>query len=96
MLLLLTANESDSLLRQEERDEVTILQQALLHYLDGNAESDPSLEFSKRFYLAQWYKDAVANAKVDASKAGKAPEIPRKFAKRTAHNPTCSHQPGHT
>ncbi|OQR79216.1 nipped-B protein-like [Tropilaelaps mercedesae] len=52
---------------KEERDEVTILQQALLHYLDGNIESDHSLEFSKRFYLAQWYKDAVANAKVDAA-----------------------------
>lgn len=46
---------------------MTILQQALLHYLDGNIESDHSLEFSKRFYLAQWYKDAVANAKVDAA-----------------------------
>lgn len=58
---------------------MTILQQALLHYLDNNAESDPSLEFSKRFYLAQWYKDAVANAKVDASKAGKTSEVPREF-----------------
>ncbi|XP_022651333.1 nipped-B-like protein A [Varroa destructor] len=57
---------------KEERDEVTILQQALLHYLDGNIESDHSLEFSKRFYLAQWYKDAVANAKVDAAQKSEA------------------------
>ncbi|XP_028966987.1 nipped-B-like protein [Galendromus occidentalis] len=61
----------------KERDEVTILQQALLHYLDGNAESDPSLEFSKRFYLAQWYKDAVANAKVDASESRDFFQYPR-------------------
>lgn len=51
---------------------MTILQQALLHYLDGNIESDHSLEFSKRFYLAQWYKDAVANAKVDAAQKSEA------------------------
>ncbi|KAK8788390.1 hypothetical protein V5799_021833 [Amblyomma americanum] len=48
-------------------DETQLLQRALLHYLDANLDSDPSLQFSRRFYVAQWYRDAMAEAKADKS-----------------------------
>ncbi|GBM90286.1 Nipped-B-like protein [Araneus ventricosus] len=46
-----------------KRDETQILQKALLQYLDSNAESDPALQFARRFYIAQWYRDAAAEIK---------------------------------
>ncbi|KAH7968220.1 hypothetical protein HPB52_007033 [Rhipicephalus sanguineus] len=46
-------------------DETQLLQRALLHYLDANLDSDPSLQFSRRFYVAQWYRDAMAEAKAE-------------------------------
>lgn len=50
------------------RDDIQLLQRALLHYLDANLDSDPALQFSRRFYIAQWYRDALAEAKQDKSK----------------------------
>ncbi|XP_064482067.1 nipped-B-like protein [Ornithodoros turicata] len=47
------------------RDEIQLLQRALLHYLDANLESAPSLQFTRKFYIAQWYRDALAEAKAD-------------------------------
>lgn len=47
------------------KDETQLLQRALLHYLDANLDSDPSLQFSRRFYIAQWYRDAMAEAKAE-------------------------------
>ncbi|KAF8784326.1 nipped-B-like protein [Argiope bruennichi] len=49
--------------RTAKRDETQILQKALLQYLDSNAESDPALQFARRFYIAQWYRDAAAEIK---------------------------------
>ncbi|GFT96763.1 nipped-B-like protein [Nephila pilipes] len=46
-----------------KRDEAQILQKALLQYLDSNAANDPALQFSRRFYIAQWYRDAAAEIK---------------------------------
>ncbi|GFU63535.1 nipped-B-like protein [Trichonephila clavipes] len=46
-----------------KRDEAQILQKALLQYLDSNAPNDPALQFSRRFYIAQWYRDAAAEIK---------------------------------
>ncbi|XP_051973110.1 nipped-B-like protein B isoform X2 [Xyrauchen texanus] len=38
-------------------DEVQQLQKALLNYLDENVETDPSLLFARKFYIAQWFRD---------------------------------------
>ncbi|XP_055932716.1 nipped-B-like protein A, partial [Argiope bruennichi] len=46
-----------------KRDEAQILQKALLQYLDSNAANDPALQFSRRFYIAQWYRDAATEIK---------------------------------
>ncbi|GBO38522.1 Nipped-B-like protein, partial [Araneus ventricosus] len=46
-----------------KRDEAQILQKALLQYLDTNAANDPALQFSRRFYIAQWYRDAATEIK---------------------------------
>ncbi|GIY52104.1 nipped-B-like protein [Caerostris darwini] len=46
-----------------KRDEAQVLQKALLQYLDSNAANDPALQFSRRFYIAQWYRDAAAEIK---------------------------------
>ncbi|KAK6494364.1 nipped-B-like protein [Huso huso] len=40
-------------------DEIQQLQKALLDYLDINAETDPSLAFSRKFYIAQWFRDTT-------------------------------------
>uniref|UniRef100_A0A3P8Z7Q6 Nipped-B protein n=1 Tax=Esox lucius TaxID=8010 RepID=A0A3P8Z7Q6_ESOLU len=40
-------------------DETQQLQKALLDYLDENAETDPSLVFARRFYIAQWFRDTL-------------------------------------
>ncbi|XP_059401039.1 nipped-B-like protein B isoform X2 [Carassius carassius] len=38
-------------------DEIQQLQKALLGYLDENVETDPSLLFARKFYIAQWFRD---------------------------------------
>ncbi|ROL54214.1 Nipped-B-like protein B [Anabarilius grahami] len=38
-------------------DEIQQLQKALLNYLDQNVETDPSLLFARKFYIAQWFRD---------------------------------------
>uniref|UniRef100_A0A1A8F8N9 Nipped-B protein n=2 Tax=Nothobranchius korthausae TaxID=1143690 RepID=A0A1A8F8N9_9TELE len=43
-------------------DETQQLQKALLDYLEENAETDPSLVFSRKFYIAQWFRDATTEA----------------------------------
>lgn len=58
------------------KDETQLLQRALLHYLDANLDSDPSLQFSRRFYIAQWYRDAMAEAKAEkADKTDKTDKV---------------------
>uniref|UniRef100_A0A672N8B3 Nipped-B protein n=1 Tax=Sinocyclocheilus grahami TaxID=75366 RepID=A0A672N8B3_SINGR len=38
-------------------DEIQLLQKALLGYMDENVETDPSLLFARKFYIAQWFRD---------------------------------------
>ncbi|KAM9138290.1 nipped-B-like protein isoform 2-T2 [Pangshura tecta] len=40
-------------------DEIQQLQKALLDYLDENTETDASLLFSRKFYIAQWFRDTT-------------------------------------
>ncbi|KAM4642931.1 nipped-B-like protein isoform 2-T2 [Amazona ochrocephala] len=40
-------------------DEIQHLQKALLDYLDENTEIDASLVFSRKFYIAQWFRDTT-------------------------------------
>ncbi|XP_068106831.1 nipped-B-like protein isoform X3 [Hyperolius riggenbachi] len=43
----------------EGEDEIQRLQKALLDYLEENTETDPSLVFSRKFYIAQWFRDTT-------------------------------------
>ncbi|XP_032433536.1 nipped-B-like protein A isoform X4 [Xiphophorus hellerii] len=43
-------------------DETQQLQKALLDYMEENAETDPSLVFARKFYIAQWFRDATTEA----------------------------------
>lgn len=43
-------------------DETQQLQKALLDYLEESAETDASLVFSRKFYIAQWFRDATTEA----------------------------------
>ncbi|XP_075040342.1 nipped-B-like protein isoform X2 [Mixophyes fleayi] len=43
----------------EGEDEIQQLQKALLDYLEENTETDPSLVFSRKFYIAQWFRDTT-------------------------------------
>nr|XP_020474285.1 nipped-B-like protein A [Monopterus albus] len=43
-------------------DEIQRLQRALLDYLDENIETDPSLVFARKFYIAQWFRDLTSEA----------------------------------
>ncbi|XP_069737377.1 nipped-B-like protein isoform X1 [Phaenicophaeus curvirostris] len=43
----------------EGEDEVQQLQKTLLDYLDENTETDASLVFSRKFYIAQWFRDTT-------------------------------------
>ncbi|XP_034047622.1 nipped-B-like protein B [Thalassophryne amazonica] len=38
-------------------DEIQQLQKALLDYLNKNMETEPSLLFARKFYIAQWFRD---------------------------------------
>ncbi|XP_073477419.1 nipped-B-like protein isoform X3 [Aquarana catesbeiana] len=51
----------DRILKQapEGEDEIQQLQKALLDYLEENTETDPSLVFSRKFYIAQWFRDTT-------------------------------------
>ncbi|XP_030624239.1 nipped-B-like protein B isoform X2 [Chanos chanos] len=50
----------DRILREASGDDETQqLQKALLDYLDGNLETDPSLMFARKFYIAQWFRDTT-------------------------------------
>ncbi|XP_066507181.1 nipped-B-like protein B isoform X2 [Hoplias malabaricus] len=40
-------------------DETQQLQKALLDYLNGNTDTDPSLLFARKFYIAQWFRDST-------------------------------------
>uniref|UniRef100_A0A8C0ENR9 Nipped-B protein n=1 Tax=Bubo bubo TaxID=30461 RepID=A0A8C0ENR9_BUBBB len=58
-------------------DEIQQLQKALLDYLDENTETDASLVFSRKFYIAQWFRDttmetekAIKSQKDDDSSEG--------------------------
>ncbi|XP_075703710.1 nipped-B-like protein [Rhinoderma darwinii] len=51
--------QSVSLQAPEGEDEIQQLQKALLDYLEENTETDPSLVFSRKFYIAQWFRDTT-------------------------------------
>uniref|UniRef100_A0A8C7C7G4 Nipped-B protein n=1 Tax=Oncorhynchus kisutch TaxID=8019 RepID=A0A8C7C7G4_ONCKI len=40
-------------------DETQQLQKALLDYMEENTETDPSLLFARKFYIAQWFRDTT-------------------------------------
>ncbi|XP_029017245.1 nipped-B-like protein A isoform X3 [Betta splendens] len=53
----------DRILQESQgTDETQQLQKALLDYLEENAETDPSLVFARKFYIAQWFRDATTEA----------------------------------
>ncbi|KAK9522830.1 hypothetical protein VZT92_019272 [Zoarces viviparus] len=53
----------DRILRESQgTDETQQLQKALLDYLEENAETDASLVFARKFYVAQWFRDATTEA----------------------------------
>ncbi|XP_069043032.1 nipped-B-like protein A isoform X5 [Lepisosteus oculatus] len=45
--------------RSSGNDDIQQLQKTLLDYLDENAETDPSLVFARKFYIAQWFRDTT-------------------------------------
>uniref|UniRef100_A0A8C2ZIC8 Nipped-B protein n=1 Tax=Cyclopterus lumpus TaxID=8103 RepID=A0A8C2ZIC8_CYCLU len=53
----------DRILKETQgSDEVPKLQKALLDYLKENIETDPSLVFARKFYIAQWFRDTTTEA----------------------------------
>ncbi|XP_057687450.1 nipped-B-like protein A isoform X1 [Corythoichthys intestinalis] len=53
----------DRILEQSQgSDETQQLQKALLDYLEENADTDASLVFARKFYIAQWFRDATTEA----------------------------------
>ncbi|KAF0033934.1 hypothetical protein F2P81_014000 [Scophthalmus maximus] len=53
----------DRILQQSQgSDDTQQLQKALLDYLEDNAETDASLVFARKFYIAQWFRDATTEA----------------------------------
>ncbi|XP_077571066.1 nipped-B-like protein A isoform X3 [Stigmatopora nigra] len=53
----------DRILQQSQGgDETQQLQKALLDYLEQNADTDASLSFARKFYIAQWFRDATTEA----------------------------------
>uniref|UniRef100_A0A671VD57 Nipped-B protein n=1 Tax=Sparus aurata TaxID=8175 RepID=A0A671VD57_SPAAU len=53
----------DRILQQSQgNDDTQQLQKALLDYLEDNAETDASLVFARKFYIAQWFRDATTEA----------------------------------
>ncbi|KAJ8401576.1 hypothetical protein AAFF_G00378930 [Aldrovandia affinis] len=50
----------DRILKQTSgTDETQQLQKTLLDYMEENAETDPSLVFARKFYIAQWFRDTT-------------------------------------
>ncbi|XP_054468120.1 nipped-B-like protein [Anoplopoma fimbria] len=50
----------DRILKETQgSDEIQKLQTALLGYLNENVETDPSLVFARKFYIAQWFRDTI-------------------------------------
>ncbi|KAJ8262648.1 hypothetical protein COCON_G00151050 [Conger conger] len=53
----------DRILQQNPgSDETQQLQKTLLDYLEENAETDPSLVFARKFYVAQWFRDTTTES----------------------------------
>ncbi|XP_059192293.1 nipped-B-like protein A isoform X2 [Centropristis striata] len=53
----------DRILQESQgNDETQQLQKALLDYLEENAETDASLVFARKFYVAQWFRDTTTEA----------------------------------
>uniref|UniRef100_A0A8C9ZED4 Nipped-B protein n=1 Tax=Sander lucioperca TaxID=283035 RepID=A0A8C9ZED4_SANLU len=53
----------DRILQESQgNDETQQLQKALLDYLEESAETDASLVFARKFYVAQWFRDATTEA----------------------------------
>ncbi|XP_058473856.1 nipped-B-like protein B isoform X2 [Solea solea] len=53
----------DRILRESPgNDEIQQLQKNLLDYLDETSEMDQSLVFVRKFYIAQWFRDATSEA----------------------------------
>ncbi|XP_054466495.1 nipped-B-like protein A isoform X1 [Anoplopoma fimbria] len=53
----------DRILKESQgTDETQQLQKALLDYLENNSETDASLVFARKFYVAQWFRDATTEA----------------------------------
>uniref|UniRef100_A0AAY4CDS9 Nipped-B protein n=1 Tax=Denticeps clupeoides TaxID=299321 RepID=A0AAY4CDS9_9TELE len=52
----------DRILSEAPPDETQQLQKVLLDYLHENAETDPSLLFARKFYIAQWFRDSTMEA----------------------------------
>ncbi|XP_056274487.1 nipped-B-like protein A isoform X2 [Pseudoliparis swirei] len=53
----------DRILQESQgSDETQKLQKALLDYMEENAETDASLVFARKFYVAQWFRDATTEA----------------------------------
>uniref|UniRef100_A0A8C8CR14 Nipped-B protein n=1 Tax=Oncorhynchus tshawytscha TaxID=74940 RepID=A0A8C8CR14_ONCTS len=50
----------DRILKETQGDDETQqLQKALLDYMEENTETDPSLLFARKFYIAQWFRDTT-------------------------------------
>uniref|UniRef100_A0A674MZ13 Nipped-B protein n=1 Tax=Takifugu rubripes TaxID=31033 RepID=A0A674MZ13_TAKRU len=53
----------DRILQQSPgNDETQQLQKALLDYLEDSADTDASLVFARKFYIAQWFRDTTTEA----------------------------------
>ncbi|XP_034090826.1 nipped-B-like protein A isoform X4 [Gymnodraco acuticeps] len=53
----------DRILKESQgNDETQQLQKALLDYMEENAETDASLVFARKFYIAQWFRDTTTEA----------------------------------
>ncbi|XP_068429605.1 nipped-B-like protein B isoform X2 [Clinocottus analis] len=53
----------DRILKESQgSDEIPKLQKVLLDYLKENIETDPSLVFARKFYIAQWFRDTITEA----------------------------------
>uniref|UniRef100_A0A665VVG1 Nipped-B protein n=1 Tax=Echeneis naucrates TaxID=173247 RepID=A0A665VVG1_ECHNA len=53
----------DRILRETPgNDEIQQLQKELLSYLDEKSDTDPSLVFARKFYIAQWFRDTTSEA----------------------------------
>uniref|UniRef100_H2SZR8 Nipped-B protein n=1 Tax=Takifugu rubripes TaxID=31033 RepID=H2SZR8_TAKRU len=46
----------------DRNDETQQLQKALLDYLEDSADTDASLVFARKFYIAQWFRDTTTEA----------------------------------